>query len=165
MLSAPAVPQTFPLFDQSYAIGLLDQDRLFNESRYGLKTRLAFDARAEALALENQTIEQELEAEELALTQKRVEMSPEDFAPLAEAFNDKANRLRAEQREKTQDLVTFRENTQAAFVRQVGPILLQLMREFRVGVIIQSDAAILSLPDIDLTDEAIARVDAVFLDE
>ncbi|MEM9715893.1 MAG: OmpH family outer membrane protein [Pseudomonadota bacterium] len=164
-MAGPASAQEFPIFDQQFAVAALDQERLFTQSRFGQRTIAVFDQRAEALSQENLAIEQALESEELELTRQRSEMTAEEFAPLAEAFNEKANLLRAEQRQKTQDLVEFRAQSQERFFRQVGPVLLGLMRELRVGVIIEQDAIVLALPSIDLTDRAIARIDEVFAAE
>jgi len=163
LASGPAVSQTFPLFDQpEISVGILDQERLFTSSKFGQSFIADFEKRASEVAAENREIEAALEAEELELTRLRSIEDPDNFVVLAEAFNEKANRIRAERRQISQDLVSFRENAQQQFFSQVGPVLIQLMRDYQVAVIIERASVVLSLPNIDLTDEAIRRIDEVF---
>lgn len=161
-ICAPAFSQTFPLVEQSFGIGVLDADRLFSESRFGQTFILDFETQAAVIAEENQKIEQALEAEELELTRLRNTENPENFNELAEAFDEKANRIREERRLKTQELVEFREKSQQIFFNQVGPVLINLMREKRIAIIVEREAVVLSLPTVDLTSDAIRRIDQAF---
>ncbi|MEM0976697.1 MAG: OmpH family outer membrane protein [Pseudomonadota bacterium] len=161
-MSGTVNAQSFPVFEPQFGVATLDQERLFSDSKFGQRFIDEFERQAEELAEENRQIEAALEAEELELTRIRASESEEYFRPLAAAFNEKANRIRAERRQAAQDLVEFRETRQQEFFQQVGPVLLQLMREFRVAVIINRDSVVVSLPNIDLTDAAIQRVDALF---
>ena len=162
--AAPVFSQGFPLFDQQQAtgVGVLDPERLFNESSFGQTFIKQFDEMASALNDENREIEAALEAEELELTRLRATEDPDVFAELAKQFDEKANRIRAERRQKVQDIVDFRAEAQQTFLQQVGPVLIQLMRENQISVIIDRDNVVLSLSNLDLTDQAIERIDQAF---
>ena len=58
---------------------VIDQDRLFAETRLGTRTLDALEAKAQELASENQRIEAELIARERELTELRPKTPAEDF--------------------------------------------------------------------------------------
>ena len=82
----------------------IDQDRLFLETEPGLQITGALEARAEALADENEAIEADLIDEELALTEQRATMAAEEFRALADAFDTRVQRIRAEQDQKAREI-------------------------------------------------------------
>lgn len=138
----------------------LDQDRLYAESRFGqaLEKRSA-DAVAK-LAAENRQIEADLAAEEKALTDKRATLSAEEFKPLAEAFDAKVERIRAEQEAKSQALQSARDEGRKTFFQAVLPVLADLMRQRGALAILNKQAVILSFDAVDVTEAAIAAIDA-----
>jgi Skp family chaperone for outer membrane proteins len=147
-----------------YPVLTLDQDRFFLNSSFGraaVERQLAATA---ALEQENERIEAELIAEELALTELRKTLPAEEFSARAEAFDQKVVRIRTEQDAKALVIVEEREKDRSAFLQLAVPVLGELMEEKKAIVIIDKDTAILSLSAIDVTDEAIARVDAAMAD-
>lgn len=139
---------------------VIRQDRLFETSAFGRAARAALDSRSKALIAENSRIEAELEAEERALTDRRATLPPEEFRPLAEAFNAKVERIRAEQDAKSRELARQSEADRKAFFDLALPVLAELMREKGAAVVLDQQAVFLSLDTIDITDEAVARIDA-----
>ena len=69
-------------------------------------------------------------------------------------------RIRNEQDAKSLDLARARDEDRQAFFRAAVPVLGQLLSDKSAVAIIDKQALILSLSAIDITDEAIARVDA-----
>lgn len=136
------------------------QERLFETSAFGRAAREALDNRSKALIAENSRIEAELESEERALTDKRATLTPDEFRPLAEEFNAKVERIRAEQDAKSRELARQSEADRKAFFDLAVPILAELMREKGASVVLDQQAVFLSLDTIDITDEAVARIDA-----
>ena len=140
---------------------VLDQDRLFAESAFG-KASLAREQEAvRALEAENKQIEAALIAEEQSLTTRRASLAADEFAGLADAFDTKVERIRNEQDTKARDLALLREQERQAFLRAVVPVLADLMGDKGAVAILEKSTVILSLTAIDVTDEAIARIDAV----
>jgi Skp family chaperone for outer membrane proteins len=153
---APAMAQEPPV-----PILTLDQDRLFLESAFGRAALERERAASEALEAENTRIEAELIVEEQDLTDRRATLPAEEFATLAAAFDEKVERIRTEQDAKARDLVRAREEDRQSFLRAAVPVLGQLMNEKGAVAIIDKQILILSLSAVDVTDEAIAEVNAV----
>lgn len=138
----------------------LDQDRFFIESDFG---RAAIEREREASAAleqENKRIEAELVAEEQALTDQRKTLSPEEFSARAAAFDEKVERIRSEQDAKAQALVAKRDEERKAFLQLAGPVLGELLGERQASAILDKGLVIVSLSAIDITDEAIAKLNA-----
>lgn len=151
-----------PVVAQEVSVPLLtlDQNRLFVESAFG-RAALQRDRDAtQALDDENARIEAALIAEEQELTDRRATLPTEEFAALASAFDAKVERIRDEQDAKFRDLSRLRDEDRKAFLRAIGPVLGKLMNEKGAVAIIDKQTLILSLSAIDVTDVAIARVDA-----
>lgn len=139
----------------------LDQDRLFLESDFGKAVVERERAATAALEQENRAIEAELVAEEQALTEARAKLPPEEFSAKAEAFDAKVERIRAEQDAKARRLTEGRDKDRKAFLEVVVPVLGEILGDRKATAILDKNVVILSLSAIDITDEAIARVNVV----
>jgi Skp family chaperone for outer membrane proteins len=138
----------------------IDQERLFAETQLGRQRGGEIAAAAEALAAENRRIEEELRAEEIALTERRAMMSVEEFSALADAFDQKVQSFRASQDAKFRALAEREAQARQLFFVEVGEILSEIVREEGAVVIIDRRNVVLSADRIDITDEAIARINA-----
>ncbi|MDZ4312932.1 MAG: OmpH family outer membrane protein [Cypionkella sp.] len=145
---------------QKTAIVTLDQDQLYLGTQYGRALQTRFEAESATLLAENRKIDAALEAEERTLTDKRATMTAQAFRPLAEAFDNKANELRAAQEIKSSDLAKLRDSDRQAFFQAVAPILGDYMVERGAVAILDKSAIVVSLGSIDITKEVIARIDA-----
>jgi Skp family chaperone for outer membrane proteins len=142
----------------------IDQERLFAESEFGKTLAQREAAAAQVLAAENARIETGLIAEEQSLTDRRPTLSAEEFSALAAAFDEKVVRIRAEQDAKARELSRSSESDRQEFFRTVVPVLGDLLVERKAVAILDKSAIILSLTAIDVTDDAIAKVDATLQD-
>jgi len=138
----------------------LDQDRFFLESSIGKAAVAREKAAADALEAENSKIEAELIAEEQDLTTRRPTLPAAEFTALASAFDEKVERIRSEQDTKARALTQDRDKERQEFLRVAVPVLGEVMSEKGAIAIIDKTMIILSLSAIDITDEAIAKVDA-----
>lgn len=137
---------------------VIDQDRLFAETQLGAQAQADLEARAQDLANENQRIEAELIARERELTELRPTLDPEEFRPLADEFDARVQRLRAEQDEKARELNRARDEARQSFFQGVAGIISGIVREKGAVVVIDRRDVFLSADRIDITDEAIERV-------
>lgn len=165
VLMALAAPVAAPVLGQTTGtpapqIATLDQDRLFTESRFGKALEAKAQAASQALAAENRRIETALSTEEAELTQKRTSLTLQAFQPLAEAFDAKVEKVRADQAAKVEALKAERDADRQAFFQASVPVLADLMRQMGAYAILNKQAVILSFDTIDLTDRAIAALDA-----
>ena len=160
-LCAPASTTAQPLREAD-AVGVLtlDLERLFEESSYGLRVSREIETQGTALAAENRRIEAELTEEERNLTEQRETLPVEEFRVLADAFDAKVDRIRAEQDGKTREVQRIGEVERQRFFRLIGPILSALARERRAAVILDRRSVFIAVDSVDITDEAVKRIDA-----
>jgi Skp family chaperone for outer membrane proteins len=161
-LAVAAFVLSTPGFAQEAAAPLLtiDQDRFFLESDFGRAAAERERAATVALDQENKRIEAELVTEEQALTEQRKTLPPADFAARAEAFDQKVERIRTEQDAKSRQLTEGRDEDRKAFLQAAVPVLGELLGQKQASAILDKNLVIVSLSAIDVTDEAIAMVNA-----
>ena len=138
----------------------LDQDRFFLESEFGKAAVERERVATAALEQENKRIEAELVTEEQALTDLRKTLSATDFKARADAFDQKVERIRAEQDAKSGQLTSARDKDRQEFLKAAVPVLGELLGKKKATAILDKNLVIVSLSAIDVTDEAIALVNA-----
>lgn len=146
------------------AILTVSTDRMFAESAFGRRIAAEIAAQSAVLAAENRRIEAELTAEEKQLTQRRPDMDAQEFRALADAFDQKVQTNRVAQDAKARALNQIGEMARVEFLQAARPILETLMREAGAGVILERANVFLSANATDITDLAIARIDAAIGD-
>lgn len=138
----------------------VDQDELFERSAFGRRVARELEADSTALAAENRRIEAELAEEERSLTERRPGMDAAEFRTLAAEFDARVVAIRREQDQKARELSRRPEEARVQFFRAAVPILTELVRERGAVAILDSRAVLLSADLIDITDEALRRIDA-----
>lgn len=159
LVAALFVAQAAPA-QQSAQVLTIDQDRLFAETDFGDRVAASLAEEANALSTENRRIEAELTVEERELTELRPTLSLEEFQALANAFDEKVQQIRIEQDAKSRELQAKTEERRQQFFTQIVPILGQIVRERGALVIMNRRDVFLSADSIDITDEAISRINA-----
>lgn len=152
----PAVPQA--------PILMVDRNRLMAETLFGKAVEARFKTENEALIAENLKLEQALESEERALTDRRKTLPAAEFQALASAFDAKTEDIRAAQDAKARAISARRDADRQKFLQAAVPVLGELMAQAGAVAVFDKDLVILSLRGVDITDEAIARIDAVLGD-
>lgn len=148
----------------SVPILVVDQERLFSRSAFGQASLAREQAAARALEAENNRIQAELVAEEQQLTLLRKTLAPEEFTLRAEEFDRKVEKIRAEQDAKARAFSRKREEDGKAFFDAILPVLADIMADQGALVILNKSDVIVSLNVIDVTDEAVVRVDRLLGD-
>lgn len=138
----------------------LDQDRLYSASLYGRALEAKSLAATQDLAVENRKIESDLSAEEVSLTAQREAVSAADFAKLATDFDVKVEKIRAEQEAKATQLTKDRDEGRKQFFDAAVPLLADLMRKVGAYAILNRSSVVLAFDSIDVTDRALAVLDA-----
>jgi len=158
---APLVAQetgTVPLGEM--AILTVDSERMFLNSAFGIRVASDIEARGNDLAAENRQIELELAEAEQELTDMRATMTPEEFRPLADAFDTRVQNTRQAQATKSRALNDLLEQEREVFLRAAGPVLQALMAEVGASVVLERRTVFISTNASDITAEAISRIDA-----
>ena len=91
-------------------------------------------------------------------------MPPEEFIGLTDDFDSRVEGLRTAQETKARDLARRRDEARQKFFEAAVPVLGELMGEQGAVAIVDRSALILSFDRIDVTDEAITRIDEVLGD-
>ncbi len=146
------------------AILTISSDRLFSGSAFGMRVIGEIEAEGALLAAENERIVEDLSREEKDLTEKRAIMTAQEFRPLAEAFDRKVQTHRESQRAKLDALAIRSDEARSLFLEMARPILVDLLRETGAGLIVERTDVFLSSDATDITDIAIARIDAAIGD-
>lgn len=136
----------------------IDEERLFRESQFGQRVLESIDSASRALEDENATLLAELTAREEELTDLRDTLDPEEFRAQAEAFDQRAEMIRQGQAQKLSRFSQFEESERRRFFSQTGEILRQVLDEEGAQILITSGAVIVGVPEMDMTDAAIAAI-------
>ena len=140
-------------------VAVLDQDALFAESEFGRRTRAEVEAASNALAAENREIEAALAAEERDLTERRRTMEAGAFRELAAAFDRKVEGIRQAQDAKTRAIQQMSERARVLFLDRTRPLLVALADELGAAVVLDRRVVIVASDRVDITRQAIERLD------
>ena len=159
-LSATFVSAQDTTIEIQSPILIIDQDRLFAETQLGSGALSELEAEAEALTAENQRLESELVQQEKELTDQRSTLPSEEFRALADAFDKRVQQIRVEQDEKARNLNRAREEARQAFFGDVAGIISDIVRDRGAVVVLDRRDVFLSADLIDITDEAIEKINS-----
>jgi Skp family chaperone for outer membrane proteins len=139
---------------------IVDSDRLFLETQYGQRIASDLAARTADLQAENDAIVAALTQEERSLTQRRATMDPAAFRIEAAAFDAKVQQVRRDRDAKNGELAAEAAQARAAFEERAQAIVANLMLERGATMVLEQRNVILSVRAANITDAAIARIDA-----
>ena len=137
----------------------IDSDRVFQESAFGLRVAQEIEVEGAKLAAQNNTITADLEKEEKMLTAKRAGLAPDEFRVLADAFDEKVQKIRQEQAAKGRALNALFDQEREVFLTAAAPVLESLMRDAGAAVILDRRSVFVSASAVEITDDAIALLD------
>jgi len=162
LYAAPLPAQDLPLANTP--VITIDSERLFLNSEFGKRVARGIEARGNYLASENRQIEAELAEAEQKLTDMRTAMTPDEFRPLADAFDTRVQATRQAQAGKSRALNALLEQEREVFLNAAGPVLQELMEEVGASVVLERRTVFISANSSDITVEAIARLNATLGD-
>ncbi len=143
---------------------VVDQERLFADSLFGQRVQSELQSESNALAEENRRMEAELVAEELSLTDQRPNLSPAEFRNLANEFDARVTLIRLAQDRKSRALSNRQNAERQAFFEAALPVLQQLLQQAGASAMLDRRSVLISLSAVDVTDRAIAQIDAILGD-
>jgi Skp family chaperone for outer membrane proteins len=139
----------------------LDPERVFAGSAWGKRVTTQINSELEALAVENARIADELTVEERDLTDRRAAMPPDEFRAAADAFDAKVTEIRRTQDAKSRDVARRADAEKLAFYQALFTPLSEVLKARGAVAILDRAAIFLASDAIDVTDEVIARADAL----
>ncbi|UZD91940.1 OmpH family outer membrane protein [Cognatishimia activa] len=130
---------------------IIDSERLFLESDFGKRVVAEQQAETALLAAEYRRIEAELSQEELALTQKRPDMTPEDFRKVADAFDERVETIRTTQERREVELAAWGEQERQRFIQLLRPVFETVLSERGAVVVMEKRTVFASSSALDVT--------------
>ena len=152
-----------PVLAQASGILVVDLDRAYEISKFGLSMRDAFNIDNQLVTDENVTILNALKEEELQLTEDRTTLSPEDFAIAAANFDTKVQEIRRLRLQKIRQVDERFKRLKLFFFQRIDPFFDVVMREFNATAILEKGSVVRSIDAVDITDLLVERVDQAFL--
>lgn len=142
----------------------IDSERLYRSSEFGQRVASEIEKRSSVLSEGNRKLEAELKAEELALTEQRPTMPPEEFRTLADAFDARVAAIRLERETESRAIAALLEESRKRFLDAAAPVLEDIMGEYGAVIIIERRSVFVSSNAIDITGTAVTRIDEVLGD-
>ena len=139
-------------------IMVVDFERVFGETLYGQRIAAELDAERALVQAENDRLAEELLSEESELTDARTTMDQETFRDAAEAFNEKAQTVRASREAEQARLVNLRDTERARFLERIQPVLSAMMVERGAIVAMDRRSVIQAIGSANATESVIERI-------
>ena len=152
-----------PLAAQETSILVVDLDRAYEISIYGKSMREQFRKDNQDVAAENTLILNALKDEELQLTEGRANLSAEEFAAAAAAFDAKVKKIRSARLEKIRQVDEQFKGLKPQFFKRIEPFFDLIMQQFNATVILEKSSILRSIEGIDITELLVERVDEAYL--
>lgn len=143
---------------------VIQSDRLYEQSDFGQRVARERSAAEAALSEENQRVANELEDEERTLTEQRKTMPADDFRAAADAFDVKAQAIRAEQIQKQRTIVQTAEDERRRFLRSLNPVMEQILTESNALVILERRSTFAVRDVLDVTERALFQANRLIGD-
>ena len=152
-----------PLAAQERSILVVDLDRAYEILIYGKSMREQFRKDNQDVAAENTLILNALKDEELQLTEDRANLSAEEFAAAAAAFDAKVQKIRSARLEKIRQVDEQFKGLKPQFFKRIEPFFDLIMQQFNATVILEKSSILRSIEGIDITELLVERVDEAYL--
>ncbi len=142
----------------SSSVLTVDLEKIARESDYGQRVNGLYQAEILTLQSQAKQVEAELIAEEQDLVAQRDIVSPEEFKELSQAFDRKVVAIREDQNSKQSELQAKQRDDQRNLLRLIAPILYEIVSARGASVLIDRRNIVLDLSSVDITNEAIAKM-------
>jgi Skp family chaperone for outer membrane proteins len=133
----------------------LNQNKVYSESIFGKNLEKMFRNESKKLKEQNRQLTKELEIEEQRLTNEREGMPLDEFKILAQSFNARVEKVRKEQKEKSDILKYNLEEERKYFFNAVYPLLLEFVSKTNATGILDSSVVIVGNSKLDVTNKVI----------
>ncbi len=159
-----SVAQDFPIFGVT-SILIINQEALFAESNLGNDILVLEQQERDKLIEDGRTIGAAFMLEEQALTELRDTLPSDEFRALANAFDQKVEKARAEQETSDSIMISNIEARRRAFYQVIAPVLASLMQKYQATAIIDRRSVLLFDRNMDITNEAVDVLDQAYSDD
>lgn len=149
---APAAPGTI--------IIVVDLQRILREAAAVQALQQQVGAARDAFQAEIRQREEELRRQDQELARERPTLPPEVYAERRQALADQLAALQGDIQERRRQLDVAMNEGMRQVQSELLPILQQLTEERGADIMLAKTAIVLARPELEVTDEALARLDA-----
>lgn len=143
----------------------MSHDDLFKKSEPGKAIYSSFVEKRNKLLEEAKKIEESFVSEELFLTQKRDNLTSDEFQKLANDFDQKVEITRKNRLEKDRSLQNEFNTWKQKFVKIILPIVKKIMSDNDASVVLDtSTRGIIYEQNIDITEDVITILDKIYIE-
>ena len=153
-----AVPIRAQESDTSYPVLIVDMQRIKTESAAGRDMLSKSAEIREIIRSELSEREEVLRLEEQKLAQERSSLEPQEFRDRVRAFETKVFETREFAEAENRRLQALLSKASALLRDQATTVLTVIMRERGAGVLLDATQIVLSIDNLDITNEAIERL-------
>lgn len=153
---APASGRAQPVAGGVVAMNL---EQVFSETMLGKRMRGDHAAAVARMETCNDNLRTLLEAEEARLAELRGDTPADEFRGLADAFDAEVRRIRTARARSAEALERSWGEAHVAFLRAVQGVLGRILTERGGAVLLDNRALLLATNEVDITSEAILRID------
>lgn len=139
---------------------LIDRQRVLSDSEPALRLREAEQARRLALRAELDEIQRALEEEEAEISDLRGQLDAAAFEARVRAFDTHVREARRRSQTLGEGLQAEFERARQQLVAALAPVLAELLKSHQADAIIDVRSVLAARPDLDVTDDAIERLNA-----
>ena len=164
MAAAPVMAQDAQFTSVAPPVVMVDSERLYTDSTYGRSLRTQIETQITQLNIENERIIADLTAEEQDLAERRPDMDVDVFRAAAAAFDTKVQDIRQARDAKEAELGRAQTAARVQFYDEARPIVGQLMVDRGAVAVLDSRSIFVVVRSMDITNDAIAAIDAALLD-
>lgn len=153
---APAFARAQPAAGGVVAMNL---EQVFGQTMLGKRMRADHAAAVARMEACNDNLRIRLEAEEARLADLRSDIAGDEFRELADAFDAEVRRIRTARARSAEALERSWGEAHVAFLRAVQGVLGRILTQRGAAVLLDNSALLLATNEVDITSEAILRID------
>ena len=153
---APASARAQPAAGGVVAMNL---EQVFGQTMLGKRMRADHAAAVARMEACNDNLRIRLEAEEARLADLRSDIAGDEFRELADAFDAEVRRIRTARARSAEALERSWGEAHVAFLRAVQGVLGRILTQRGAAVLLDNSALLLATNEVDITSEAILRID------
>ncbi|MEL6316059.1 MAG: OmpH family outer membrane protein [Pseudomonadota bacterium] len=143
------------------AVLVVNIDRVLKVSSAGASIQRQAEEMRDSFQRNLKEREDALLSEERSLAEVRESLDRDTFETRARAFEENVRKLRRDRREIGEGVQRAFFRATAELKRRLQPVLIEIMNERKAGVMLDTREVLLSATALDVTEEAIAKLDAV----
>ncbi|MCA0369900.1 MAG: OmpH family outer membrane protein [Proteobacteria bacterium] len=137
---------------------VVDHDRMMAESQAAEKVKREIEEKRKQFQAELDNFEKGLRQEEESLKAQETQLSEQVFTQKRLAFSGRVNMVHEKVSQRRAELEQAIQEARVQIVDKISDIVAQIAKEQRADVVLPKAGLVFSRPSLDVTDEALKRL-------